>query len=124
MLTIWSAYADSRFAKRTQLNLSTKQPNVSAHSDSTYKTSGPSRVTDLVSPGVGRNDPKSTEWASVGEFLTPREIATITGLHVAVVRRGIGRGELRAHKLCSRLRVRREDFDAWIASNVVDRRPQ
>jgi excisionase family DNA binding protein len=53
-------------------------------------------------------------------FLSPREIADVTGLNVAVVRRAIARGELRAYKLCSRLRVHQKDFDSWIASNNVE----
>lgn len=57
--------------------------------------------------------------AEAERFLTPRDVAEITGLHVAVVRRAIERGELRAFKLCSRLRIRRQDFDAWVEQNVV-----
>lgn len=53
------------------------------------------------------------------EFLSPREVAEITGLHVAVVRRAVERGELRAHKLCSRLRIRRDDFEDWLEENLV-----
>jgi excisionase family DNA binding protein len=53
------------------------------------------------------------------DFLTPRQIADMTSLHVAVVRRAIERGELPAYKLCSRLRVSREDFDAWLEANRV-----
>ena len=52
-------------------------------------------------------------------FLTPSEVAEITGLHVAVVRRAIDRGDLKASKLCSRLRIRRADFNAWVEQNVV-----
>lgn len=57
--------------------------------------------------------------AEAERFLTPRDVAEITGLHVAVVRRAIERGELKAFKLCSRLRIRRQDFDAWVEQNVV-----
>ena len=53
------------------------------------------------------------------QFLSPRQIADLTGLHVVVVRRAIDRGELRAHKLCSRLRIRREDFEAWVEQSRV-----
>ena len=60
-------------------------------------------------------DPRSRE----REFLSPQEVAQITGLHVAVVRRAVERGELRAHKLCSRLRIRREDFDDWLERSLV-----
>jgi excisionase family DNA binding protein len=53
------------------------------------------------------------------EFLSPRDIANTTGLHVAVIRRAIERGELRAHKLCSRIRVRRTDFECWLERSLV-----
>ena len=53
------------------------------------------------------------------EFLTAQEVAEITNLHVAVVRRAIDRGDLRAYKLCSRLRIRREDYNDWIERNTV-----
>ncbi len=53
------------------------------------------------------------------DFVSVQEIAESTGLHVAVVRRAIARGELRAHKLCSRLRVRRHDFEAWLEHSRV-----
>jgi excisionase family DNA binding protein len=59
--------------------------------------------------------------SSSPSFLTPRDVAKITGLHVAVIRRAIDRGELRAHKLCSRLRIRQEDFEIWLHSNIVQR---
>lgn len=36
------------------------------------------------------------------------------------VYRAIERGELRAAKLCSRLRIRPEDLDAWIERNTLD----
>jgi len=35
--------------------------------------------------------------------------------------RAIERGDLRAAKLCSRLRVRPEDVEAWIERNTLDR---
>jgi len=70
----------------------------------------PSMVADLTA----RVRPTGSE-----RFLTPQEVAQITGLHVAVVRRAIERGDLKASKLCSRLRIRRADFDAWVEQNVV-----
>jgi excisionase family DNA binding protein len=35
----------------------------------------------------------------------------------------INRGELRAVRLCSRLRIPREAFDAWVAACAVRREP-
>jgi excisionase family DNA binding protein len=68
-------------------------------------------------PGTG---PEALDAVPPGaRFLTPREVAEITGLHVAVVRRAVDRGELRAHKLCSRLRIRQEDFQDWLERNIV-----
>jgi len=64
---------------------------------------------------------KNVKQAPSSQFLSPRDVADITGLHVAVVRRAIERGELRAHKLCSRLRIRQEDFEIWLDSNIVQR---
>jgi excisionase family DNA binding protein len=55
----------------------------------------------------------------LGEFLTPREVADITGLHPAVIRREIDRGNLPASKLASRLRIRRADFEAWVQRGKV-----
>jgi excisionase family DNA binding protein len=53
------------------------------------------------------------------EFVTAQEVAEATNLHVAVVRRAIDRGDLRAYKLCSRLRIRRDDYHDWIERNTV-----
>jgi excisionase family DNA binding protein len=52
-------------------------------------------------------------------FLSPQEIADIVGLHPAVIRRVIDRGELRGHKLCGKWRVRRDEFDEWLDRNLV-----
>jgi excisionase family DNA binding protein len=51
--------------------------------------------------------------------VTAQEVAEATNLHVAVVRRAIDRGDLRAYKLCSRLRIRRDDYHDWIERNTV-----
>jgi excisionase family DNA binding protein len=52
-------------------------------------------------------------------FLRPREAAALAGLSTRAIYRAIDRGELRAVRLCSRLRIPREAFDAWIASSTV-----
>jgi excisionase family DNA binding protein len=52
-------------------------------------------------------------------FLRPREVAALAGLSTRAIYRAIDRGELRAVRLCSRLRIRRDAFEAWIGSSAV-----
>ena len=52
-------------------------------------------------------------------FLRPAEAAAIAGLSTRAIYRAIDRGELRAVRLCSRLRIPRDAFEAWIASCAV-----
>jgi excisionase family DNA binding protein len=52
-------------------------------------------------------------------FLRPREAAALAGLSTRAIYRAIDRGELRAVRLCSRPRIPREAFDAWITSSTV-----
>jgi excisionase family DNA binding protein len=47
-------------------------------------------------------------------FLRPSEAAEITGLSTRAIYRAIERGELRAARLCSRLRTPRAAFDEWV----------
>lgn len=48
------------------------------------------------------------------ELLSIHDVARLSRLSEKTVRRAIARAELRAHKLCNRVRVRREDYEAWI----------
>jgi excisionase family DNA binding protein len=43
-------------------------------------------------------------------FLRPAEAADLAGLSTRAIYRAIERGDLRAARLCSRLRIAREDF--------------
>jgi excisionase family DNA binding protein len=54
-------------------------------------------------------------------LLAPDDVAHHCGLSRKAVYRAIERGELRAFRLCSRLRIRPEDVTAWLESNVVSR---
>jgi excisionase family DNA binding protein len=55
--------------------------------------------------------------APAGEvLLTIRDVAAACKLSETAVRRAIADGELPAAKLRSRMRITREDFNAWIAS--------
>lgn len=55
----------------------------------------------------------------MGELLSPEDVAILCGLSRKAVYRAIERGELRAARLCSRLRVRAEDVDRWIDGCIV-----
>jgi excisionase family DNA binding protein len=52
-------------------------------------------------------------------FLRPVEAAELTGLSTRAIYRAIERGELRAARLCSRLRIPRAAFDEWVERCVV-----
>jgi excisionase family DNA binding protein len=52
-------------------------------------------------------------------FLRPAEAATLAGLSTRAIYRAIARGELRAVRLCSRLRIPRDEFDTWVARAAV-----
>ena len=52
-------------------------------------------------------------------LLRPTEAADLAGLSTRAIYRAIQRGELRAVRLCSRLRIPRDDFDEWIARSEV-----
>ena len=58
--------------------------------------------------------------AGVDALLSPEEVARQCGLSRRAVYRAIERGDLPATRLCSRLRIRCEDFDSWVAANRVE----
>ncbi len=57
-------------------------------------------------------------------FLRPAEAATLADLSTRAIYRAIQRGELRAVRLCSRLRIPRDGFDEWIARAAVRVEPR
>lgn len=57
-------------------------------------------------------------------FLRPAEAAALAGLSTRAIYRAIQRGELRAVRLCSRLRIPRDAFDEWIAGATVRVEPR
>ena len=52
-------------------------------------------------------------------FLRPAEAAKLAGLSTRAIYRAIQRGELRATRLCSRLRIPRDAFDEWVTRGSV-----
>ncbi len=57
-------------------------------------------------------------------FLSPSQAAHMTGLSTRAIYRAIQRGELRAVRLCSRLRIPRDGFDEWVQRGVVRAEPR
>jgi excisionase family DNA binding protein len=53
------------------------------------------------------------------EFKSPKEVAGLCGLSPRAIYRAISRGELRATRLCGRLRCRMADVEEWIERNRV-----
>ena len=53
-------------------------------------------------------------------LLAPSTVAQLCGLSRRAVYRAIERGELRASRLCSRLRVRPADLTDWLDRNRVE----
>jgi excisionase family DNA binding protein len=52
-------------------------------------------------------------------FLRPADAAALAGLSTRAIYRAIERGELRAARLCSRLRIPRAAFDEWVERGAV-----
>ncbi len=52
-------------------------------------------------------------------MLSPAEVARCAGLSRAAVYRAIERGELKASRLCGRLRVEPADFEDWKRRGLV-----
>jgi excisionase family DNA binding protein len=52
-------------------------------------------------------------------LLSPEDVASQCGLSRKAVYRAIERGELRASRLCSRLRIRPADVEKWIEASKV-----
>lgn len=53
-------------------------------------------------------------------LLSPEDVARRCGLSRKAVYRAVGRGELRAARILSRLRIEPRDVEAWIRANIVD----
>ena len=60
-------------------------------------------------------DPSETE-----ALLSPAQVAQICGLSRRAVYDAIGRGELRAFRLCARLRISTEQLSDWLRRSAID----
>ena len=52
------------------------------------------------------------------DFLTVQEVADLLKVSVKTIRRLAAGGELRSFRVGAQLRFRREDIDAWVASQI------
>lgn len=57
--------------------------------------------------------------AQTKKLLSPEEVARICGLSRRAVYRAIARGELRAARLCNRLRVKPTELERWISTQAA-----
>lgn len=60
---------------------------------------------------------------STSLVLTVGEAAALAGFSTRAIYRAIARGELRAVRVCSRLRIPRGWFDEWLERGVVQPEP-
>jgi excisionase family DNA binding protein len=60
------------------------------------------------------------ESSKTDALLSPEDVARRCGLSRKAVYRAVGRGELRAARILSRLRIDPRDVEAWIRANIVD----
>ena len=67
-----------------------------------------------------------TQAAAAERYLTPRDAAGRLLISERAVRNAISRGELRAVKVCRRVRIAEQDFDAWVLGALIepDARPE
>src|SRR3954466_11124175 len=56
-------------------------------------------------------------------LLTVRDVAEVTGLSDRAIYAAVARGELRAIRVCSRIRIPQEWFDEWRDGGVVEPEP-
>jgi excisionase family DNA binding protein len=54
----------------------------------------------------------------IERLLSPEDVARVCGLSRRAVYRAIARGELRAARLCHRLRIHQAELERWIAEET------
>jgi excisionase family DNA binding protein len=57
-------------------------------------------------------------------LLSPEQVARICGLSRRAVYDAIKRGDLRAFRICSRLRISTDHLDAWLSESAVAGSPE
>ena len=59
----------------------------------------------------------------IERLLSPEDVARVCGLSRRAVYRAIARGELRAARLCHRLRIHSAELERWIAGETLGASP-
>jgi excisionase family DNA binding protein len=87
---------------------------------------GPARVIDLdadpdaLPVGGAWFGFRRDELLTKPEYLTKAQAGEIVQLHPKTIERAILAGELRAYRLRGKVRISREDLEAWVAENEIE----
>ena len=63
----------------------------------------------------GAEEMRAKDHIEIERLLSPEDVARVCGLSRRAVYRAIARGELRAARLCHRLRIHPAELERWIA---------
>lgn len=66
----------------------------------------------------GAEEMRDDDHIEIERLLSPEDVARVCGLSRRAVYRAIARGELRAARLCHRLRVQQAELERWIAEQT------
>jgi len=71
----------------------------------------------------GAEEMRDEDHIEIERLLSPEDVARVCGLSRRAVYRAIARGELRAARLCHRLRVQQAELERWIAEQTQGASP-
>jgi excisionase family DNA binding protein len=66
----------------------------------------------------GAEEMRDKDHIEIERLLSPEDVARVCGLSRRAVYRAIARGELRASRLCHRLRIHPAELERWIAEET------
>jgi excisionase family DNA binding protein len=72
---------------------------------------------------VGAEEMRDEDHIEIEQLLSPEDVARACGLSRRAIYRAIARGELRAVRLCHRLRVHPAELERWIAEETCSAEP-
>lgn len=71
----------------------------------------------------GAEEMRDEDHIKIKRLLSPEDVARVCGLSRRAVYRAIARGELRAARLCHRLRIHPAELERWIAEETYGASP-
>lgn len=71
----------------------------------------------------GAEEMRDEDHIEIERLLSPEDVARVCGLSRRAVYRAIARGELRAARLCNRLRIHPAELERWIAGESCGASP-